>query len=178
MYIYKVIIWLSLLALIGEGVVLSGLNFIPHNGARGAVLGESTAQVLEELAYQRFPASYYSDIASDTDDAGETAEQTSANATEQEDAKADAPESANEQSYQPVAPVPADTFSDPRDAFLKILNTPSQYEVSFPPVARQKPAGDTGVDTLIKKNERLYRERIIKELNGIKERLENIGAGA
>lgn len=164
MYIYKAIIWLSLLAIIGEGVVFSGFNFIPNKDARGEVLGERTDKVLDDLVFTRFPASYYAEAVQSV--SPELADQILPNTEEQNNATS-------------VADEQSSSSNNSRDALVQILNTPSQYEISFPRERAREPlSDDTSVDAIIKKNERLYREQIIKELNTIKDQYKDIAAGS
>ena len=151
MYTYKAIIWLSLIAIIGEGIVLSGFDFSPYKNLHGEVLGERTNQALDNLALTKFPASYYAGVAQSV-----VVESASS-----------APQSAEEQN-SPIAPdnAPDSSQTSPhssRDALVQLLNTPSQYEIAFPREQTKNIAPNDGsVDAIIKKNERLYREQIIK----------------
>ncbi len=161
MYIYKAIIWLSLIAIIGEWVIFSGLDFVPNKDASGEVLGERTYQTLDDLAFKRFPASYYADAMQST--APQASDQVPSNPAEKNNASA-----VVEEPLQAPA-------NNSRDALVQILNTPSQYEIAFPHEQAIDPArDDTSVDAIIKKNERLYREQIIKELNTIKDQYKDI----
>ena len=57
MKIYRMIIWFSVLLMVGEGIILADFDFVPIN-AQGQVLGDRTQTILAELERQTFPASY------------------------------------------------------------------------------------------------------------------------
>ncbi|HBH46896.1 MAG: hypothetical protein A2445_05785 [Candidatus Jacksonbacteria bacterium RIFOXYC2_FULL_44_29] len=173
MKVYQAIIWFSLLALIGEALVLSEFDFMPLGGSarQGQILGDSTNVVLEDIGSQNYPASYYLEpvvlgatlepealSATDTAGAGLSAVTT----TEAE--ISETPVAVAEPIQNSVeANAPSD---DPVGQMLEVLNTPSSGES----VAgrAQTSAADSRVQMLIDKNKRFYLMNLQKELKDLR----------
>ncbi|MEK9165963.1 MAG: hypothetical protein AAB525_03880 [Patescibacteria group bacterium] len=160
MQIYKNLIWFSALLIIGEGLVLSGFEFIPINAKDSRVLGESTNIWLEGIENQLFPASYYlarSDNSLQTDDSLQ--DQENQNQGNNKETAQDEPQETLDQS----------TKSGQTDLkqMIEFLNVPSDNELSI----IKHGSGDLdAISTLIDKNKRVY-------LKGIKNELDKISQG-
>lgn len=166
---YRAIIWASFLLIIGEGIILSGFEFVSISGNPGAVLGDTTNYSLEEIEAAKYPGSYYTP---------EMIESVSASvvvlAEESEETPAPvetAPEILPEKEMRDVSEEQENV-----DRLVEVLNTPSEGETpqsSRPPFDQESQA--SRVEQLMQKNERLYRERLIKELNEVRKDLETFG---
>lgn len=163
MRVYQAIIWFSVLGIIGEGVILSGFDFVPLNAqGPGIVLGDTTTRVLEQVTKNQYPATYT--IAPLE---RENVEDILANDT--------ARIGAEEGSDLISAEEAASTGDGSVDRMLEALNTQSPADKQAALFSSDPtPINTDGpqINNLILKNKRLYRKRLIKELDGIRKDLE------
>jgi hypothetical protein len=160
MKIYKTVIWLSIVTILGEGLLLSSFDFIPIKTA-GMVLGESTEAWWEQIASQRFPASYYSGAAAKT--------------LLPEQKEQDIISSGNEtgvlkknQNKPKTNETQKDSPQEDLDKMIKFLNIQSGKNFSL--IQPEESAVDV-VSALINKNKRVYLKDIKKELDKIQQDL-------
>lgn len=154
---YRAIIWVSFLLIVGEGIVLSGLNFVPTVSDGGVVLGEGTSAALEEIAAIQHPASYYTlDVLASVVSAE----------TEIVPEETVAPSEESGGFIEEELPQV--------DRLVEVLNTPALGEVMQATGAEEEDeTAEPRVSELIQKNERLYRERLIKELDQVRKDMES-----
>ncbi len=151
MKIYRAIIWISLLLVIVEVLVLSDFEIAPlKSELTGQVLGVSTDSILEDLANQSFPASYYT-----------TPEAIGDNFLNPATATLSVDESAPAMSESATAPLPQ---PEDVDTMVEWLNGGGSA------TARPDAPVDVAdrVPSLINKNKRLYLQTLRREIDQIK----------
>ncbi len=169
---YRAIIWVSFLLIVGEGIILSGLNFAPVALKDRAVLGDATSAVLEEVGATSYPASYYTPERIDLDGVLINGVALAETADTDVDKKIIAPVSTD---IDELAVVSLDSEKQPQvDRFVTALNTPALGEVPRSTSAgAENETTNPSVPELMQKNERLYRERLMKELDEVRKDLES-----
>jgi len=169
---YRAIIWVSFLLIIGEGIILSGLNFAPVASKDGVILGDTTSAVLEEIGATPHPASYYTPEMIDPDPVLIDDVALAETADTDIDKKIIAPVSTD---VDDLAVVSSDFGNQPQvDRFVEALNTRALGEAPrSTSVGAENETRASGVPELMQKNERLYRERLMKELDEVRKDLES-----
>lgn len=166
---YRAIIWASFLLIIGEGIILSGFEFVPISLNPGAVLGDTTNSALEEIEAVKYPGSYYTpemieSVSASVVVPAEEGEETTAPSET-------ATEILPEEEIREISEEQENV-----DRLVEVLNTPSLGETPQSSRPLFDPESQASrVEQLMQKNERLYRERLIKELDEARKGLETFG---
>ena len=169
---YRAIIWVSFLLIIGEGIILSGLNFAPVASKDGVILGDTTSAVLEEIGATPHPASYYTPEMIDLEGVVINDVALAETADTDIDKKIISPVSTD---IDEPSVTPSKSEEQPQvDRFVEALNTPALGEAPrSTSVGAENETRAPGVPELMQKNERLYRERLMKELDEVRKDLES-----
>ncbi len=165
---YRAIIWASFLLLIGEGIILSGFEFAPIAPSDGAVLGDTTSYVLENAGTVQYPGSYY---------APETIESVFVSEIVLEDKSEETSLPVETEAEDVVPMAGADDVSEEQRKvgyLVQVEDTPYEGEALRAPRAVEGAEAQVSrMEQLMQKNERLYRERLIKELDAVRKDLES-----